>query len=437
MARAGALALLLLAAFVAHQAGAEDAQASRSTAFALGLALIAAALAGEAAARVRLPRLSGYLLFGLAAGPYAANLITRPMARELTVLNDLAIALIAFVAGLELNLARLRPRLRAILALGLTTMALMFVVLVGTLWAAWPWLPIAPEASPLVRFAMATVTATLIVSFSPTVSIAVIAESRARGPLSELVMTVVVLSDLVLILLFALVLQFVRTASGVGADDIGLLPHLSWEIVGSLAVGAIVGALLAFYLKWIGREVTLVLLAVCGAISAAAHAWHLELVLTALAAGLVLENIASTRGDDLKHAIEAGSLPVLIVFFAAAGASLQLDALAGIGGLALGLAALRLALIRGGAAVGSRIARLPPDLGGTVWMGLVSQAGVTLGLASIVAAEHPTWGTQVQTLVIALTGLHVLAGPVLFRAALARAGEVGAAAPEPREATSG
>jgi hypothetical protein len=60
-----------------------------------------------------------------------------------------------------------------------------------------------------------------------------------------------------------------------------------------------------------------------------------------------------------------------------------------------------------------------------MWMGLVSQAGVTLGLASLVALEFPTWGVQVQTLVVAMTGLHVLAGPILFRAALARAGEIG------------
>jgi hypothetical protein len=58
------------------------------------------------------------------------------------------------------------------------------------------------------------------------------------------------------------------------------------------------------------------------------------------------------------------------------------------------------------------------------WMGLVSQAGVTLGLATIVAAEFPAWGGQVRTLIVALTGLHVLVGPVLFKAALQRAGEV-------------
>jgi hypothetical protein len=51
------------------------------------------------------------------------------------------------------------------------------------------------------------------------------------------------------------------------------------------------------------------------------------------------------------------------------------------------------------------------------WMGFISQAGVTLGLTLILAAEYPTWGARVQTLMVALIALHQLIGPVLFRAA--------------------
>jgi hypothetical protein len=63
----------------------------------------------------------------------------------------------------------------------------------------------------------------------------------------------------------------------------------------------------------------------------------------------------------------------------------------------------------------------------------VSQAGVTLGLTLLVATEFPKWGAAVQTLVVALIALHQLAGPVLFRAALSGAGEIGQArlSPEP------
>jgi hypothetical protein len=75
--------------------------------------------------------------------------------------------------------------------------------------------------------------------------------------------------------------------------------------------------------------------------------------------------------------------------------------------------------------VGAAYAGIGPPVGDKVWMGMVSQAGVTLGLTLIIAGEYPTWGLTVQTLVVSLIALHQLIGPVLFRAALSRAGEIG------------
>jgi hypothetical protein len=60
-----------------------------------------------------------------------------------------------------------------------------------------------------------------------------------------------------------------------------------------------------------------------------------------------------------------------------------------------------------------------------LWTGLISQAGVTLGLTVIVASEFAGWGVRIQTLMVALIAIHEVVGPILFRAALARAGEVG------------
>jgi Kef-type K+ transport system membrane component KefB len=396
-----------------------------ATALAVGFALLAAPVTGALFEKLRLPRVSGYLVFGLLCGPYILDIITRPMARELRVVNGIAVALIAFVAGLELNYARLRPRLRAIVQLGGTTLLVMYATLFPIIWLAWPWLPILPEASGMARFAVALLLTTVLVSFSPTVTIAVIADTRSRGPLSELVVAVVILADLVLILGFTLAMQLARWSLDAGqVTDVGLLVRLTWEIGGSLAFGALVGAAFALYLRYVGRELTLVLLAVCVVLSEAAVRVHAEPLLAALAAGLVVENIAASSGDALRDAVERGALPVLVVFFAAAGASLNLDALASLGWIAVALVALRMALIRAGVAAGVRAAALPPpaDL---AWMGLVSQAGVTLGLAVLVAQEFPGWGTELQVLIVALSGLHVLVGPIVFRAALARAGEIG------------
>jgi hypothetical protein len=92
-----------------------------------------------------------------------------------------------------------------------------FVVLTLVFFGLWPLAAAAPIDSLLLRFGISLVASLLAVSFSPTVTIAVIAESRARGPLTELVLPLVILADLILIVGFALAMQFVRVASGTPA----------------------------------------------------------------------------------------------------------------------------------------------------------------------------------------------------------------------------
>jgi hypothetical protein len=104
---------------------------------------------------------------------------------------------------------------------------------------------------------------------------------------------------------------------------------------------------------------------------------------------------------------------------------LQVDALGSLGVLAVALAALRIAGVRLGTMIGLRQAGLAQHPTNMLWMGLISQAGVTLGLTVIVASEFAGWGVRIQTLMVALIAIHEVVGPILFRAALARAGEVG------------
>lgn len=398
----------------------------RTTALAVGFALIAATLTGSLFERLKLPRITGYLVFGMICGPYLGSIITRPMARELQVINGLAIALIAFVAGLELNYQRLKPRIGAFTRLGAVTLLVSYALIFPLLYVAWPWLPLAPELFGIARAGAVAVVTAVIVSFSPTVTIAVIAESRARGPLAELVLALVVLADLALILMFTLSAEFARFALATGPEpDVALTARLAWEIFGSFAFGGLVGALFGLYLRAVGRELTVVLIGMCAILSGVGAQLHFEPLLAALAAGLVVENVAGASGEALKDAVERGALPVLVVFFVAAGTSLHLDALATVGALALGVAIVRVIVIRTAVAAGARAAGIPHEQSGLVWMGLVSQAGVTLGLTIIIARDFPDWGPAVQTLMVALIALHELIGPVLFRTALARAGEVG------------
>jgi trehalose-6-phosphate synthase/Kef-type K+ transport system membrane component KefB len=424
MRRFLALALAILAVVWVRRMGAAGTVGSAGTALVLGFTLLGAWVTGEALRRFHLPRLTGYLLFGLLVGPYLGNVINESMAGQLQAITGLATTLIALIAGLSLNVERLGGRIRAITYMTATMMTVAMTGLLASAWIAWPWLGLAPEAAGLQKLAMAFLLVIVVVSFSPTMTAAVTAEAGARGRLSELVLAMVILADMAALVLFSLSMQFARAVFGTGADDVSVIARFAWEIGGAVAFGALVGALFALYVRYVGRELTVVLIVVCGVLSQVGNTQQFEPLLAALAAGLVIENLAVAQGDALKAAVQRGATPILLIFFVAAGTSLRLDVLAIVGLLAVVLSAFRLTFIRLGVVAGLRVSGVDREPGRYAWTGLISQAGITLGFGSIVAAEFPGWGTQLQMLLVALIAIHELVGPIVFRQGLARTGEL-------------
>jgi trehalose-6-phosphate synthase/Kef-type K+ transport system membrane component KefB len=302
---------------------------------------------------------------------------------------------------------------------------------VAVAWVAWSWLPIAPDASGAAKFAMVILLTIILISFSPTMTAAVTTETGARSRLSETVLAVVVLADIAALILFSVSTQFARVALGGAADEGNLLARFAWEIGGAIAFGVLVGAAVALYLRYVGREMTLVVLAACALLSQVGTTQQFEPLLAAMAAGLIIENLSIAQGDALKGAIQRAAPPVLVVFFVAIGASLRLDTLGAVGLAAFAMAALRLGLIRAGVAVGARRSAIDDDTRKYMWTGLISQAGITLGFAAVVAREFGEWGMNLQVLVVGLIAIHELLGPLLFRRGLLRAGARQALVPRP------
>jgi len=428
-----ALALAVGAMAVVRDLHIQATVGSAAAALALGFALMGASVTGDALRRFHLPRVTGYLLFGVVVGPSVGNLITESMAVQLQVVTGVATTLIALIAGLTLSVERLGARLAAIARMTATIVVVAMVGLSAVAWMVWPWLPIAPDAVGLQRLVMLALLVVIVVSFSPTMTAAVVADSGARGRLSDTVLAIVVLADLAILVLFSVAMLLARIVFDTGGGQgVEVLARLAWEIGGAVAFGVLIGVLFALYLRYIGREITLVLLAVCAVLSQVGTTQQLQPLLAALAAGVVIENLAVAQGDTLRAAVQRGAPPVLVVFFVAVGASLRLDALAAtIGPIAVALSAVRLAFIRLGVGAGGKLSGLPEPIGKHAWTGLISQAGITLGFASVVASEFPGWGNQVQLLLVASIAIHELVGPILFRRGLMQAGELDPHVPHP------
>ena len=82
---------------------------------------------GDLLRRFRLPRLSGYILFGVLIGPSVGDVITETMTVQLHFVTGIATTLIALIAGLTLNLERLSPQFKAIARLTAITLVVAMV----------------------------------------------------------------------------------------------------------------------------------------------------------------------------------------------------------------------------------------------------------------------------------------------------------------------
>ena len=424
MRRLSALAITItLAWFVLIRMGDQNASA---TALGLGVALVSASIVGWLFEFLRLPRITGYLIFGLVCGPAVANLITEPMARDLRVVGGFAIGIIAFIAGLQVNFASLRSRLRAIATVTVTAVTLSWAGVTAVVFVLWRWLPFGAELSGAERAAASALIATLVIGVSPILTTAVIAESRARGPLSTMATAVVVCAELLVIIFFAIALQFSRMAFGTQpAQGFELAMSTGWATAGSVAFGGLLGSLFALYLRFVGREVTVVLLALFALFTGLGARWNFEPLLSGLAAGLVVQNVMGQAGDVLRDSIARGAMPVFVLFFAAVGASMQVDAVATLGITALALSLVRAVLLRAGAKFGARAAGVETPETHLLWRSFISTAELTIGMTGLVVAEHPVWSGQLQTLMIAIVAMNELIGPIVFRATLVQLREIG------------
>jgi Kef-type K+ transport system membrane component KefB len=393
-----------------------------SALLALGCLMIGGLLAGDLAVRLRLPRLTGYLLLGLAAGPYAVGLESFADARFLNLFEELALGLIALTAGGELRLQSLRRDRRNLAAI-FSGHVLLAPVVGGVMWLVLPALMTTTTMHPGERLAAAAIFGVIAVAVSPATTIAVITELRARGAVTSIVLGTTVLKDLLILVLFTWVDVLARGWVTATSPDLAVLGRVCVEIVLSLALGAALGALLGIFMRWVGRYVPLAVLTLALVSVEMAQTAHLEHLLVCMAAGFVVRNVFERESTSFLDALELSSPPIYIVFFALIGGSLDLRVFAVVWAPTLVFVAVRLIAVRLLTTLPAVLAGAEPAVRSYAWMGFVAQAGLSLGLAARLQRELPGFGDHVALVIVGGVVINQLLGPILWSRALRASGE--------------
>ena len=297
---------------------------------------------------------------------------------------------------------------------------------------------------------MALIFGSMAPASAPAGTVAIIHEYKAKGSLTQALYAVVGFDDGLAIIIFGFAaavsksLLLAETPGHVSQGFFHMLKAPTIEILLSIVVGTVLGFVLGQLVRFIknSRDMLIVVFGIVTLGTGLSMMWHLSLILTNMVIGFFLIN---TRRESLVHRVTAPLLEIMpltfVLFFCLAGAHLQLAALPSLGIIGIAYILGRSGGLIGGARIGAFFGHVEEKIKKYVGLGILSQAGVAIGLALIVNSEFSglgavnadgvphgsAIGATVITTITATCIVFEIIGPILAKYALGKAGELGKA----------
>lgn len=382
--------------------------------FYLAVILFAGLIMGRVVKLIRLPNVTGYLIAGLLLGPYVIGFLPKGFVHDLELVSEMALALIALTVGAEFKFSYLKKvGIRPVVIAVFEALAAMLIVTAVLL-----LLGFGAELALLLG-AIASATA-------PAATIMVVRQYRAKGPVTETLLSVVAIDDAIALIAFGFSMAVVNTMNHPGDTSL-ILSILKpfGEIFGSAAIGIVLGLLfkvpMHFFKKASNRLIFILGFAFLG--SSLAGMFGLSPLLLCMCMGATVINTCS-EGNEVLDIVDSITPPIFLMFFVVSGAELNLSILPHIGVIGIAYVLARVAGKIGGASLGAVLMKSPPTVKKYIGFTLVPQAGVAIGLSLLAAQALPELGSTIQAVVLCATLIYELVGPGITKFALKKAGEI-------------
>ncbi len=401
---------------------------------------------GKFFTRIGLPYITGYLFAGALVGPFLLDFLPGESVTHLRFVEQLSLAIIAFVAGSELFIKELRQRIRSIVfsSIGISVVG---VILGGTaIFILTNFLSFTAGRPVVERLAVALLGGVVLLALSPPSTIAVIKEVRAAGPFTRTALSVTVFMDVLIIVLFAITTSLASVLLTNEGFSLAFVLQLTIDLVLAVAIGYLVGKLLQIVLAQrmsAPFKIGMVLLIGYGVYflsdqvkiftpDLVGYEVYIEPLLICLIAGFMITNFTPHR-DEFEELLHDVGPVVYVAFFTLTGISLKLDILLATLPFAALLFFIRMGGIWLGTRIGATLAGESKTFRSLAWMALITQAGIALGLARQVSVQFPVLGAGFSTLIISVIVLNEIFGPMLLKEALKRSGEANIPSGDKRE----
>ena len=403
---------------------------------AISVALAAGLALSRPAKKLNIPAVTAYLVAGIIIGPFCIGRIgvtglgfnTLAEAEALGVLSDVALGFIAFAIGNEF-------RMKDIKAIGKQAAVIgIFQAVTATLFVDAALIALHFIFPAKISVSMAITLGAIASATAPAATLMVVRQYKAKGKVTGLLLPIVALDDAVGLVVFSVSLGIAKALGSPEIDVLSVAVNPVIEILASLLLGSAIGAAFSFCERFFESRSKRLALAVTAVILTVALSQlvipigRLEIGFSPLLACMMLSTIFCNIcpfSPEIMDRLDRWTAPLFILFFVISGSELDLTVFTDLTIVLIGVVYIvfRSAGKYLGARWSSDMTHCDANVRKYLGLTLLPQAGVALGMANSVGVLGAD-GAIIKNIVLFGVLIYELAGPVITKTALEKAGEI-------------
>lgn len=387
---------------------------------------------------LQFPDVTAFLIAGIIVGPYCLGRLgidgigftTMEKVDSMGVVTNAALGFIAFSIGKEFRISEMKKIGRQALVIGViqsvSATLLVDAALIGLHYAlGGDRLPIS-VAITLGAIASAT---------APAATLMVVRQYKAKGPVVNLLLPIVALDDAVGLVIFAVSFGIAQALEGGTLDVITVIINPLLEIVLSILLGTVMGLLLSWLEKLFfsnsnrkSLSIGFVFLTIAlSSVDIPVGEVHIAFstLLVCMMLGTVFCNTNAYAPDIMEH-VDHWTAPLFASFFVISGAGLELSVFKSSSIILIGIVYILTRAVGKylGAHYSAKAMHCDENVVRYLGITLFPQAGVALGMVVTAQTLGTTEGEFIRNIILFSVLIYELAGPMLTKWALSKAGEI-------------
>jgi Kef-type K+ transport system membrane component KefB len=390
-----------------------------------GLIVLGGAFGARLFQRFHIPQVVGCIVVGILLGD-VLGVITPETIEKLEPFMMFALGIIGFMIGAELRGEVFRKYGRQFFIILFSQgMSAFLLATAGGAVVAW-----FITGSLLESIAVGLLLGAIASATAPAATVNVLWEYKTKGALTTAVLAIVALDDALALLLYRGAATGAKALIGTGQDSVlGTTLILLGEIVGAIVLGFLAGVLLYILLKFVRADDKILDFALASLLLVVGISIipGIDPILPAMTLGITVANLMPRQSKATFALVEKFAPPIYISFFVLAGAHMEFDKITSwMVVMILVYVVCRAAGKIAGAWLGGRWSQAPAVVRKYLGICLLPQAGVAIGLAILASQQFGSeLGHTIVIVVMTGTFLMEIFGPMLVKAGVKRAGEVG------------